>query len=162
MQNRPPPSRAASDTLLMWQFLRTFIWYDRALQEAIAARGWSQLSRGESQVMLLAAAGITRPTEVSRQLGLSRQAINQTLALLVAKKLVTLASDPADKRCKIIALAPEGAAMRQEARAVLAALDAILAERLGEEVCERLRTAPESSWAPVSLASGKNGRLRPR
>jgi DNA-binding MarR family transcriptional regulator len=159
MQPRPSPS--APDTLLMWQFLRTFIWYDRALQEAIAARGWTQLSRGESQVMLLAAAGITRPTEVSRQLGLSRQAINQTLALLVAKKLVTLAPDPADKRCKIIAFAPEGAAMRKEARTVLTALDAILAERLGEEVCRQLRAAPESTWEPATLASRRHVRLRP-
>ena len=126
-----------SGPLLMWEFLRAFIWLDRGLQQNMEARGWSPLSRTESQVMLLASVGIVRPIEIARNLGLTRQAINQTLSQLVERKLVELKDDPCDKRCKIVSFAREGEAMRRDAAKVLRALENELARRGGrkELVC---------------------------
>lgn len=139
--------------LLMWSLLRSFIWLDRALQSNMAARGWTPVSRAESQVMLLASAGITRPTEISKALGLSRQAINQTIKQLAGRQLVTLVEDPEDRRCKIIEFADAGQAVRSDALEIIAGLDAYLADRLGAGELDRLKTTVNQDWGEPPLLS---------
>lgn len=147
----PPGETGPQAPLLMWSLLRSFIWLDRALQKNMAARGWPPLSRAESQIMLLASADITRPTEISRALGLSRQAINQTIKQLVTAGLVELAEDPQDRRCKIVRFAADGLAMRRDALDVLARLDNYLANTLGTAPLAQLRTAIDTDWGEPPL-----------
>lgn len=144
--------KAQNDTLLMWQFLRAFIWLDRGLQQSMEARGWPPLSRTESQIMLLVSAGIVRPADISRSLGLSRQAINQTLKLLADRHLVELDDDPDDARCKVIRFAREGEAIRKDARTILAELEAQMAKRIGSAAITALKSVPEDQWgAPPTI-----------
>ena len=133
--------------LLMWEFLRAFIWLDRGLQQSMEARGWSPLSRTESQVMLLTSVGIARPIEIARNLGLTRQAINQTLSQLIEKKLVELKDDPCDKRCKIVSFAREGEAMRRDAVKALRALEGELARRGGRKELGWLYQMDDWDWS---------------
>jgi DNA-binding MarR family transcriptional regulator len=134
------------DPLLMWEFLRAFIWLDKGLQQNMEALGWPPLSRTESQVMLLVSVGIVRPIEVSRNLGLTRQAINQTLSQLVDKKLVELEDDPCDKRCKIVRFAREGNSMRRDAVSILRRLEGELARRGGRKTLEMLYSMEDWDW----------------
>ena len=150
------PDRS-SEPLLMWSLLRSFIWLDRALQANMAERGWTPLSRAESQIMLLASAGITRSTEISKALGLSRQAINQTIKHLVSRRLVTLVEDPEDRRCKIIEFADAGQAIRTDALDIIANLEAYLSERLGARELDQLKAAVDQDWGepPVLTHSSR-------
>jgi len=134
------------DPLLMWEFLRAFIWLDKGLQQNMEARGWPPLSRTESQVMLLVSVGVVRPIEVARNLGLTRQAINQTLSQLVDKKLVELDDDPCDKRCKIVRFAREGNAVRRDAVSILRRLEGELARRGGRKTLEMLYSMEDWNW----------------
>jgi DNA-binding MarR family transcriptional regulator len=143
-KSRPPA--AQTDVLLMWQLLRAFIWIDRGLQQSMEARGWPPLSRTESQIMLLISVGIVRPSDISRSLGLSRQAINQTLKLLVDRHLIELRDDPGDARCKIVRFAKEGEAIRKDARDIMAELETDLGRRIGPAAIAALKSVPESSW----------------
>lgn len=137
--------------LLMWSLMRAFFWFDRGMQENIAARGLEPLSRTESLIMLLTAAGVTRPTEISKSLGLSRQAINQTINQLVEKRLVVLSPDPADRRCKVVEFSEDGGDMRRNGREILAALEAHLRRNLGEDLLEALHRALEADWGAPPL-----------
>ncbi|WP_321490487.1 helix-turn-helix domain-containing protein [uncultured Hyphomonas sp.] len=147
---KPAPSKSneaeLQDPLLMWELLRAFIWLDKGLQQNMEARGWPPLSRTESQVMLLVSVGIVRPIEVARNLGLTRQAINQTLSQLVDKKLVKLDDDPCDKRCKIVRFAREGNAMRRDGVSILRSLEGELARRGGRRTLDMLYAMEDWNW----------------
>ncbi len=141
-----------SRPLLMWQFLRAFIWLDRGLQQNLEARGWPSVSRTESQVLLLVAVGIDRPIDISRNLGLTRQAINQTLNQLTGRGLLRLDDDPSDGRCKIVRFASEGEDMRADALTILSELEAELAGRGGPGVIRQMRRMDEWDWTPAPVS----------
>lgn len=146
-----PSGRRPLEPLLMWSMLRGFIWLDRCLQANVEARGWPALSRAESQVMLLASAGITRQVEISKALGLTRQAINQTMKQLKARGLIDILPDPEDGRCKIIAFAEEGADMRADAAQVIALMEQELVDRIGVKTVNALHEALERNWGDIPI-----------
>lgn len=141
-----------SRPLLMWQFLRAFIWLDRGLQQSLEARGWPSVSRTESQVLLLVSVGIDRPIDISRSLGLTRQAINQTLNQLVMRGLLRLDDDPTDGRCKIVRFASEGEAMRADALEILTALEGELSRRGNVSAVRQMRRMDEWDWTPPPVS----------
>ncbi len=146
-----PDPKAEPAPLLMWSILRSFIWLDRCLQTNMHARGWPAITRSESQLMLLASAGIVRPVEISKALGLSRQAVNQTLKLLTEKNLIELRTDPEDKRCKIIGFAKAGEDMRADARKIISQMEQELAKTLSPAVLTALRTAVDQDWGDIPV-----------
>lgn len=138
--------------------LRGFIWLDRCLQENLEPLGWPPLSRPESQIMLLASAGITRQVDISKALGLTRQAINQTLKQLKARGLIDILPDPDDGRCKIVAFAKGGAQMRVDALKIIAAMEVELADRIGRKTVVSLREAIDRDWGDIPVLTDKAGR----
>jgi DNA-binding MarR family transcriptional regulator len=135
------------EPLLMWQFLRAFIWLDRGLQENIGELGWPSLSRTESQVMLLTSVGIGRPIEIARNLGLSRQAVYQSISQLEAKGLIVLRVDHRDKRRKILTFSRDGEAMRHDAIMILRSLEEELARRGGLKEVTGFRSMDDWDWS---------------
>ena len=93
---------------LMRGLLHSYYWCDEGLQNALRSAGFQTLSRTKSMIMVNIADGITRPTELARNLGISRQAIQQTLAELEDAGLVNLKTDPSDGRAKIVEFSIEG------------------------------------------------------
>ncbi len=150
------PDIMPAEKLLMWQLLRTFIWMDRALQENLALRGWPAVSRTESQVMLLLAEGIRRPIDISRQLGVTRQAINQCLTQLGDKGLVELVDVPQDRRCKVVTFASSGVEMREDAKEILAALEEELQKRIGKPTLRGLKGLAKGKLGPPPVIPEQN------
>lgn len=146
-----PEQRYPRGSLLMWSMLRSFIWLDRCLQANVEARGWPALSRPESQIMLLASAGITRQVEISKALGLSRQAINQTMKQLKARGLIDILPDPEDGRCKVVAFAEEGAGMRADALEVMELMEQELVDRIGVKTVNAMYEALERNWGEIPV-----------
>ncbi|MEQ8265785.1 MAG: MarR family transcriptional regulator [Parvibaculum sp.] len=137
--------------LLMAQLLNRFIWFDGALQKSLDARGHGGVRRLESMCMVYVHAGVRRPTELARLLGVTRQSVNTALRELEGKGLIFLEPDPEDARCKQVRFAPEGAAMRQEALEIVLALEAELEARLGGKAVGDLARIVSADWgeAPV-------------
>ena len=54
-------------------------WVDESLQASLEAAGWARMNRSRSMIMLNVTAGINRPADIARNLGVSRQAIHQIL-----------------------------------------------------------------------------------
>lgn len=99
----------------------------------------------------------TRPAELARRVGLSRQAVGQLIDDLDALGVLTRVPDPADKRGKLVVFTPQGAAGLLEGLAHLAALEAELRAGAGSDVIDALKaslaqTLPvvEGMWAAAS------------
>jgi len=118
-------------TPLMATLFQTFLWFDRNLQQNLAARGWAPVSRTESQILLLVGCGVTRQKDIARTLGLSPQAVNQSSLQLVERGLIALQPDPADRRRRIIVIPARAMAMHIDAAAILAGLETEIASRIG-------------------------------
>src|SRR3546814_15683227 len=82
-------------------------------------------------VMTNIVSGIVRPSDIARNLGVSRQAIHNTINPMVKLGMVELAPDPEDRRHVIVSLTETGAQMRPAAQRAMEQLHAQLAERRG-------------------------------
>ena len=140
------PEASEKRPALMSGLLRGFRWLDHALQENLAARGWAPLSGTESEIMFLVGAGIDRPSEIARQLGISRQAIHKATRTLIERKLVALEDDSSDGRGKVIVFSAEGAAERRDALEIVQQLERELEARIGKRLLEACASALRRDW----------------
>ena len=137
---------------LMRGLLHSYYWCDEGLQNSLRLSGFKPLSRTKSMIMVNIADGISRPTELARNLGISRQAIQQTLAELEQAGLVTLKTDPTDGRAKIVQFSAEGKNIGRAAFKAMAEIEAILTERLGARSVQQLSKTLFSDWGPIYMS----------
>jgi DNA-binding MarR family transcriptional regulator len=126
--------------------LRGFRWFEDGLLSRLAEAGWPEITRAHSLVFAHLDLEGTRPSELARRIGISRQAVNQTLGELVERGLVELVPDPASRRSKLVVLTPVGNATVGSAHAVFSELEDALAERIGQVSVTELRSALETDW----------------
>lgn len=131
---------------LIIALFQRFCWLDEGLQARLRDRGWPGVSRPQSMVMTNIVSGIVRPSDIARNLGISRQAIHSTINQMVELGVVALQPDPADRRHMIVSLTETGARMRQDAQRAMDALSDQLAERLGHERFAELLATLEADW----------------
>lgn len=140
-----------SISYLIVPLLQGFEWFDEGLQRSMQARGWPQLTRPESMVMIHVILDINRPSEIARSLGLTRQAVHLTISQVVAKGIFELKDDPADGRIKMVALTSMGRAMRRDAKTAVKFLTDRLEERIGMQHVANLQAAFAQDWGSVTL-----------
>ena len=97
-------------------------------------------------VMTNIVSGIVRPSDIARNLGVSRQAIHSTISQMVKLGIVRLEVDPGDRRHMIVSLTDLGARMRKDAQRSMDALTAQIAARLGQDKFDALLAALEADW----------------
>ncbi|WP_199554410.1 MarR family winged helix-turn-helix transcriptional regulator [Sandaracinobacteroides hominis] len=134
-----------SDQLIIALFQR-FCWMDEGLQASLHARGWPDVNRPQSMVMINVVSGIVRPSEIARNLGISRQAIHSTLAQMTELGMITMQADPQDRRHMVVSLTEKGSRMRQDAQRAMDALSAQIARALGPESYAAMIAALEADW----------------
>jgi DNA-binding MarR family transcriptional regulator len=95
--------------------------------------GHDGITNAQTRVMTLIDREGTRPSELARRAGMTRQSMNEALAGLERSGLVTITADPTHARAKVATLTAAGAAgLRDGLRAALAVHDrwaALLGER---------------------------------
>ena len=131
---------------LIIALFQRFCWLDEGLQARLHNRGWPDVSRPQSMVMTNIVTGIVRPSDIARNLGVSRQAIHSTINQMVAVGIVALEPDPDDRRHMVVSLTETGARMRQDAQRAMDALSDQLAERLGQDRFAELIATLEADW----------------
>ena len=141
-----------NDTNLDQLVVRAFYWMDEGLQQNIRKRGGPSITHSQSLIIMSIGEGITRPSAIAERLGVSRQAIHQSLRELINVKLVELVPDPDDGRAKLARLSKTGAPIQRMALEILGELEVKLGERIGKRRLSQLRTALEQDWGdPVVL-----------
>lgn len=136
---------------LMLLLFERFCWFDSALQAQMRGHGSPEISRPQSMVMLCIASGTTRPADVARRVGVSRQAIYATINQLVDKELIYLTDDPDDRRQKQLAMTDYGQRAREDAQKSLAELGDILVERIGMDQLEAMLAALRADWGSTNI-----------
>ena len=139
--------RTVADLLLL-HLLQGFNWYDEGLQNYLRACGWPAVTRPQSMVMANIVMGIVYPSEIARRLGISRQAIHNTLKSMVQLKMISLVSDPSNGRVKIVQLTAVGEAMRKDAQQAIKIILEALVERIGRRQVDVVASILSQDWGP--------------
>ncbi|WP_426031349.1 MarR family winged helix-turn-helix transcriptional regulator [Caulobacter sp. DWP3-1-3b2] len=134
--------------LLMLNLLKAVYWFDEALQEGLKAKGWDGLTRAQSLVVMNVATGVTRATDIARNLGVSRQAMSQTLAEMEARGVLRTYEDAGDRRVRRVNFSAESSGIRDDAVRILADLETRLARRIGADQVSALHMALAADWGP--------------
>ncbi|CDO37836.1 MULTISPECIES: MarR family winged helix-turn-helix transcriptional regulator [Novosphingobium] len=147
---------------LIVPLLQGFEWFDESLQLSLREKGWPNLTRPESMVMMHVQQNIVRPAEIARSLRLTRQAVHVTIGGLVKRGIFELVDDPEDGRIKIVQLTEMGNAMRHDAQLIVQELTGQLAKRIGKPQVRALRDAFSRDWGDPIVCTVENDQARAR
>jgi DNA-binding MarR family transcriptional regulator len=132
----------------IWQ---AFVWLDEGLQNYLRRRGWPEVTRPQSMVMTNVVAGVRRPSDIARNLGVSRQAIHVTIRQMIDLGLLELVDDADDGRSKVVSIASTGGLMRENAKEAMSLMTKELCRRIGEVKVGQLKDALAADWgAPLT------------
>jgi DNA-binding MarR family transcriptional regulator len=132
----------------IWQ---AFVWLDESLQNYLRRRGWPGVTRPQSMVMTNVVAGVRRPSDIARNLGVSRQAIHVTIRQMVDLGLLELVDDSTDGRSKMVAIGGTGGLMRENAQEAMRLMTLELRRRIGDAGVDQLKQALSADWgAPLT------------
>ena len=137
-----------SPDFLIIPLLQGFSWFDDGLQAYLQAKGWPHATRPQSMFMVHVVRGVTRPSDIARDLGVSRQAIHTTINQMVELGLLSLENDPEDGRSKRVVIAPNGQQMRAVAQEGMRVMSAALEARIGKTAVAALHDAFAADWGP--------------
>jgi DNA-binding MarR family transcriptional regulator len=116
-----------------------------AAERANTGRG-TTLARSHSLVFSHLDAEGTRPAEIARRAGISRQAVGQTVAQMRELGLVKLAPDPTNRRARLVQPTAKGRKALERSSTGSAAAEKILSRRIGAARVKSLRDALEQDW----------------
>jgi DNA-binding MarR family transcriptional regulator len=116
-----------------------------AAERANSGRG-TGLARSHSLVFSHLDAEGTRPAEIARRAGISRQAVGQTIAQMRELGLVKLAPDPTNRRARLVQPTAKGRKALERSGTGSAAAEKILSRRIGAARVKSLRDALEQDW----------------
>jgi DNA-binding MarR family transcriptional regulator len=149
----------AAETLLV-PLMNAFLWFDDGLQSYLQAQGWHQVTRSQSMVMANVVVGVGKPSDIARNLGLSRQSVHTTIMQMAKMGMVELNHDPEDGRAWIVTVSEKGRAMGRDADDAIAALTTELRRRIGSRNVDNLIKAFREEWGeapttwPMALPKG--------
>lgn len=143
---------------LLLALLQAFYWCDESLQNYLRSRGWPEVTRPQSMVMSNIVLGVNRPSDIARNMGISRQAIHATINQMVESGVVALADDPVNRRVKIVTPTKLGETMRFDAQQAMVIQTEELIARIGEEDYRHLTRILNRAWGPaVTFGPGLAG-----
>lgn len=119
--------------------------------DSLRAQGWPELSRAQSMVMAQLRFDEVRISEIARQLEISRQAAQKTIASLQELGLVETKVDPGNSSALLVKLTKVGMQNTEAAAKIFAAIERALAKRIGKEAAVALRLALEADWGDTVL-----------
>jgi len=131
---------------LIVPLLQAFLWFDDGLQSFLQAQGWDQVTRPQSMVMANVVIGVHKPSDIARNLGISRQAVHTTINQMVKLGMLEIRDDAEDRRATIVAVSAKGRAMGVDADRAMEALAAELRRRIGPRNVENLVKAFAADW----------------
>ena len=138
--------RGDQQRTLVTKLIQAYEWFDDALIEWMRAHGSTELTRSSSMIFSYLDPQGSRPSDLARHIGISRQAVHKTLAEMAEIGLVELVPDPDDHRAKIVMLTSRGREWVDLARRVLSDLEHELEARIGSELMAGLQGALAVDW----------------
>jgi DNA-binding MarR family transcriptional regulator len=116
-----------------------------AAERANSGRG-AGLARSHALVFTHLDPQGTRPAEIARRAGISRQAVGQTVAQMKQQGLVKLAPDPTNRRARLVQPTAKGRKALERSGTGSSAAEKVLSRRIGAARVKSLREALEQDW----------------
>ena len=137
--------------------LERFKWFESALLQRLEDAGYPGLGVSHSALFAALDRDGTRPAELARRLGVTRQSAHQTIHELVAMDLLELVADPEDGRASLARLTAAGRDHVKVARGIFKDLEGVLEKRIGSKNVDALRRSLSMDWGDraVTRAVGK-------
>jgi DNA-binding MarR family transcriptional regulator len=130
--------------------LDRFRWFEAALLRRLEEAGYTGIGVAHSGVFACLDRAGTRPAEIARRLGVTRQSAHQTIHELVAMGLLGLVPDPHDGRASVALLTEAGREHVKVARRIFRDLEKELERRIGPHEMSRLRKTLSLDWGELS------------
>jgi DNA-binding MarR family transcriptional regulator len=127
----------------------------------VAAAGFAGLRPAHGYALSRLSFGGATGVQVAEHLGITKQSAGQLVDELERSGYVRREPHPTDRRGKLVVLTDRGWAAVQAAQRALDAIDARLADRLGAERLEELRSALAVAAAGADPGGGPWRGLRP-
>lgn len=131
---------------LMNILMKRMYWFQEAMQYAFEPNRMTPLTRAQSLVIGNIVAGENKASNIAHNLGVSRQAVSQTLGELESAGFVEQCTDPNDKRSRIVRLSTHFAENGDVCVRIFAALEQELERRIGKRKLANLRDSLEAEW----------------
>jgi DNA-binding MarR family transcriptional regulator len=143
--------------------LRAYYWLDEGVRNYVMSRGAPKFTRAQGMVMANIILGYHRPSEIARELGVSRQAIHTTLQQMVRKDIVRLDVDPENRRISLVHLTEFGRKMRHDGLAGMHVIIEELNKRFGKARVAQFAAMLDSDWGPImNFPAQDSGAKAPR
>ena len=140
--------------------MKRMYWFQEAMQHAFVPNGITPLTRAQSLVVGNIVAGENKASNIAQNLGVSRQAISQTLAELESAGFIEQCADPHDKRSRIVKLSSHFAENGGVCVRIFEALEQELEQRIGKRKFANLRDSLEAEWGEPPRIGAVGGRGR--
>jgi DNA-binding MarR family transcriptional regulator len=150
----------SNNEMLIRSLLRAYHWMDESMQNGLIQAGHDPRTRTQTMILVNLASGVMRAAELARILGVSRQAIQQQINDLESEGIILQVPDPEDRRAHRILFSEKGAQLMQAALAGLAAAEGLLADRLGADNMQSMKTTLTRDWGPLLGEVRAPGRKR--
>lgn len=149
-----PRPAAAQDPGIALALLKDFYWIELGIRSYLRIRGNPEFSRSEGMVIANIMLGYSRPSDIARQLGVSRQAIHMTIHQMREKGIVDLIDDPHDGRIKQVVVTDLAQKMNDDGIVAMGALWEELGRRLGAANLRSAAKVLAADWGPPVLFDG--------
>lgn len=148
---QPPAGGAAArpvEARIMAGLTRALDWFDNGLQNVVASLGYQPFHRTQSMIIMHIALGIDTPSDIAREMSLTRQNVHHMAKVLIERGVIEAQPDPRDPRRSIYRLSDRAKELRGAALAAMSALEQVLEQRIGPDRVAGLRDALAADWGP--------------
>lgn len=136
----------SSDANLAYLLLRGFRWFEQGLRADPEIAHLPQLTPGHILVLATLDDDGTSISELARRVGVTRQAMHQTVGDLIKMALVETSSSPKDKRVKLVKLTLLGRTLDEKATEAMDRLEGALQAKIGAKSISELRKILGTDW----------------
>jgi len=126
-------------------------WFETGLMPYLHKHGGESLGYADLKLLANLDCGTTYASELSRRMGVSRQAVNKLIKNLVEARLVRLEAVPGKRNTKWIVITESGRKTIMDIVAELNRMESLLKGRVGAARIAELRAALEADWGPAEI-----------
>jgi len=123
-----------------------FKWVENYLLRAAKGSEYNYLTLSQIRIFAFMRDCDTTLSDLAKQLNISRQAIQKTIATLVDKGLLELAESPDNRSAKLVKLTERGRGMQTWSREVIDRAETDLAEKIGVKKLRQLKEILGKDW----------------
>ncbi|MBN9534260.1 MAG: winged helix-turn-helix transcriptional regulator [Alphaproteobacteria bacterium] len=139
-------SETAPTLSLILALLKGFYWYEDSIRSYVRSHGWTEFTHSQAILMTLVLLGYRHPSDIARQLGISRQAVHITIGQMVKMGFVLLENDPKNRHIKQVVFTKIGEKMRQVGLDGLERVNAELGRRVGKKELAHAAKVLSADW----------------